>query len=100
MESATAEILRNYIKTALFNAGLSINQMMTLGMDGPNVNKTVFNLINQEIIASGRQGLINIGSCNLHTIHNTFLEATKIYGTEAIKLMVDVYSWFHTSSAR
>lgn len=46
--SATVKILFDHICQALKNADLSWTKLLMAGSDGPNVNKTVFNLLNEE----------------------------------------------------
>ncbi|CAF4853869.1 unnamed protein product, partial [Rotaria socialis] len=42
-----------------------------LGRDNPSVNITLENLIDQEMKKLG-SGLLFLGSCNLHVVHNGF----------------------------
>ena len=44
--------------------------------------------------------MINIGTCNLHVVHNTFCKALEAYGTPVDDLAVDIHSFFKISSAR
>ena len=52
-------------------------------MDGPNVNWKIFKDLNEELNDTGT-GLLNVGSCGLHTLHNAFKASVKDMG-------VDVY---------
>ena len=44
--------------------------------------------------------MINIGTCNLHVVHNSFCKALEAYGTPVDDLAVDIHSFFKISSAR
>lgn len=59
----------------------SASKFLMLGMNGPNTNKAVFRMLNEEIkTIRGKyniDGLLDLGSCNLHIIHNTFLKGLK-----------------------
>ena len=66
------------IATAMYNKmqdyGIQVDKMLTLIRDGPNVNKTIFQKTN-ELISDDHpefKGLIDLGSCALHTVHNAF----------------------------
>ena len=41
-------------------------------MDGPNVNWKVFRLMQEDVEKQTGKKLLNIGSCGLHVIHNSF----------------------------
>lgn len=77
---AKGEDLAQNILKDLENAHLSLQKMITLGSDGPNVNKKVFRLINEEVLSVRNKGLINIGTCNLHIVHNAFLKGLTEFG--------------------
>ena len=52
---------------------LPLAQLISLGSDGPNVNKTIWNLINEHMKASGLHGILPFTPCNLHisfTMHS------------------------------
>ena len=48
-----------------------------VGSDGPNVNKTVWNKLNQNIQELDKPGSVDIGLCNLHVPHN--MAFTKVW---------------------
>lgn len=100
LESGTADATIDCISTAITNGKLNMQNLMSLGMDGPNVNKSVLKKIDANVKKMGRGGLVDIGSCSLHTLHNAFKAGCNIFGSDAISLMVKVYSWFHKSPVR
>ena len=54
--------------------GLPVEKLAILVRDGPNVNKTIFQKMN-ELISQDHpefKGLIDLGSCTIHTVHNAF----------------------------
>lgn len=75
LTSTRAEDLLSGIKTC-FEANPKILQRMSqLSMDGPNVNWRLFNDLTSELQSmreSSSFGLLNIGSCGLHVVHNSF----------------------------
>lgn len=93
--SATGLILTEYIIKAINNANLSIDKLLMLGSDGPNINKTVFKLVNENVKSIRGIGLIDIGTCNIHIVHNAFLKGLEFIGIRVSNFVIDVYSFFH-----
>ena len=79
---------------------VNLSSILTLSSDGPNVNKTIFRAVNMPLKGAGNPGMINIGTCNLHVVHNSFCKALEAYGTPVDDLAVDIHSFFKISSAR
>lgn len=74
MGHATAKDLARNIITLLSSSNLSTSSLLMLGSYGPNVNKAVFKMINEEVLSVRGKGLVNVGTCNIHTVHNAFLK--------------------------
>jgi len=91
--SATGLILLDYIIKAIKNANLSIDKLLMLGSDGPNVNKTVFKLVNENVKNIRGIGLIDIGTCNIHIVHNAFLKGL-VYRNQSIKFLLLMFTIF------
>ena len=51
---------------------LGLAGMHQLSMDGPNVNWKAFDLLSDQIERGTRRKLLNVGSCGLHIVHNSF----------------------------
>lgn len=98
--SATSEILTTALENSLNEANLDIKKLLHIGMDGPNVNKSLMKSMNSKVKATGREGLLDIGSCRIHTLHNSYEKGIKAFGSNVVKLMVSVYSWFNRSTVR
>ena len=69
---------------ALENGGfwLPLNQLISLGSVGPNVNKTIWNHINTHMTDDGLYGLIPFISCNFHVVHNAFCKGLAEFAHE------------------
>lgn len=98
--TATGDILFKHILSAIKHAELSLNDMVMLACDGPNVNKNVFNKISDKIKVERGQGLLNIGYCNLHIVHSCFEVALPSLGQEVSDLVILVHSYFDDYPSR
>ena len=83
-------------------AGLPMNKLATLIRDGPNVNKTIFRKVNKRISEDHPNfpGLVDLGSCTIHMVHNAFGKALEQYGKDIDQLCTDLHSLFKYSAAR
>ena len=66
------------------------------------MNKTIFHEMN-ELIAKDHpefQGLIDLGSCTIHTVHKAFGKGIEQYGKDIEQLCTDLHSLFKYSAAR
>ena len=84
------------------NDGIPVGKMVVLVQNGPNVNKIIFKKMNELIQQDypKSKGLIDIGSCTIHTVHNAFGEGIEQYGTEIDLLCKDLYVLFQHNAAR
>jgi len=71
MGHATGIDLSPRIIDSMTKNRLPLKQLITLGSDGPNVNKTVFNIVSQKKIDLKLAPLADIGTCNLHVVHES-----------------------------
>ncbi|CAF2034039.1 unnamed protein product [Rotaria magnacalcarata] len=77
---ATADIISHHLLDSLKYEGLDLSKLLHLGRDNPNVNKAVEAMIEKEVRSaqekktgnSSSNGLLPIGPCPLHIIHNAF----------------------------
>ena len=79
-----------------------MGKLIALARDGPNVNKTILNELQQMIKDDYPQfaGFVDIGSCVLHVVHNAFGKGLEKYGKEVDQLCLDLHSIFKHSAAR
>ena len=73
-----------------------------LESDGPNVNKTVWNIVNDVLmnLPNRNFGLTDIGTCNLHIWHNAFAKGLEMFGSSISEFVIDLHLWFKMSAAR
>ncbi|CAF1660527.1 unnamed protein product, partial [Adineta ricciae] len=107
---ATAEIVFRKIIDSLRADGVDLTKMLMLGRDNPNVNKTIEKLMDQQIrIERDKQspstikstiGLIDIGSCPLHLIHNSFKIGIGQTNWPIEEFLNNLVFWFNRSPSR
>lgn len=87
------------ILNALENGGfqLPLNQLISLGSDDPNVNKSVWNHINKHMTDQSLSGLLPFIPCNLHAIHNAFRKGLNDIGQDAEQLVLDLFYYLKAS---
>lgn len=100
MRHATAEDLIKQINDAIDSVNLSKGHIVMLGSDGPNVNKKVARLLNDELKLSRGKGLIDIGTCNIHVMHNAFLKGLEELGSNCTDLCVALKYFFKDKPSR
>lgn len=88
---ATGAELSKYLFTALDNSNLLLTNMLFLGSDGPNVNKTVHRIVNEEVLKRRGSGLLNLGTCNIHIVHNAFLKGLAELGEECSDAAIEIF---------
>lgn len=100
MGHATAVDLKRSILQSLTNANLPLANLVSVSHDGPNVNKKVFCLLNEDVLSIRNKGLLDIGTCAIHSIQNSFLKGLEEFGSDASDLILSVYYYFNDWPAR
>ncbi|CAF2442928.1 unnamed protein product [Rotaria sp. Silwood2] len=105
---ATADIISRHILDSLKSDGIDLCKLLQLGRDNPNVNKAVETMIDKELRSerekkTGRapaNGLVSIGSCPLHVIHNAFKHGFTQNEWQVEDILYEFWFFFSRSSAR
>ncbi|GBN85157.1 hypothetical protein AVEN_146561-1 [Araneus ventricosus] len=69
---ATASDIDSAIMTCMKKANLPLKKLLIFRSEGPNVNKAVFKIFDHRLKSEVGEGLVNVGTCNLHIVHNAF----------------------------
>jgi hypothetical protein len=78
---------------------LDLRHLVSISMDGPNVNWKFFSMLQQEHSDTfGGAQLIVVGSCGLHTLHNSFKSGFSVWQLE--KVLRALHTLFHNTPAR
>lgn len=97
---ATADTVTSTLINTLASHRLPVSKLLNLSSDGPNVNKSIIAQVNKQLTDAKLPVLVNIGSCNLHKVHNAFARGIAVFGRNAEELSVKLFYWFRNSAAR
>ena len=76
---AEGATVANAIMSAFKNDNVPVPQLLTLGSDGPNVNKTIWRELEQKIRRASPdfQGFVDVGACNIPHCSQQFREGSR-----------------------
>ena len=74
--------------------------MLSLDMDGPNINKSILSKFNSIKVEKGLELISCPTSCLIHVCHNSFRKGLSKYGSNAEKLCISLFYFFSKSSYR
>ncbi|CAL1262688.1 unnamed protein product [Larinioides sclopetarius] len=98
MGHSTAEdILREF---RISTEKLDLRKVLSVSMDGPSVNWKFFNLFDVEIQKEFATSLINVGSCSLHVVNNSFRHGERVSQWDIDIFLSSIYYLFKDSPAR
>lgn len=63
---------------------------MALCSDSPNVTKAIWRNTNESLVEANQPALVDISTCNLHVIHNSFGKGVDVYGRDVEELAIDL----------
>ena len=99
--SATAINVVKEMTYALDKLGVPIKLMVSLGMDGPNVNKSIRDKLNDIKKEKGFPKLVMCPpSCLIHVCYNSFRKGLAQFGQNAEELCLNLYYFFKKSPCR
>lgn len=79
--------------------GLKKYLLLSIGSDGPSVNKTIWKSINDHLKGQGLPGLLQFMPSKIRDVHNGFKHGLFEYGQLAKQLALDVFYWFKAHPA-
>jgi len=97
---AQASIVSTKLLDIIAEKKMPLNNLLSLSFDGPNVNKAIEAQINKALTDSRLPPLVDIGSCNLHKVHNAFGKGLASFGKDAEDVTLKLFYWFKHSAAR
>ena len=96
-KAAAKDVLKTFKEC--FN-GMDKDKLLQVSMDGPNVNASFLTSLNEEKMDRELSHLVLLGSCGLHTIHNSFKHEENATGLNTKKLRSSMFRIFHESPSR
>jgi len=81
---------------------LSTARLLQVSMDGPNVNFRFLNYLKVALKneSPGSPVLLDLGSCGIHTVHNSFKAGAQATGWLLIEFLRGIYNTFKDVPAR
>ena len=100
MGRATANDIVQHFEESVANSGLPICNLAQISMDGPSVNWKLFIDMKKKLADDYETILINVGSCGLHIVHNSFKTGATVAEWKVEALLLSLYYLFKDSPAR
>ena len=97
---ATANDMVKHFEESVVNSGLLVSNLAQISMDGPSVNWKFFADMKKKLSDDYECMLINIGSCGLHIVHNSFKTGATATEWKVEALLSSLYYLFKDSPAR
>ncbi|XP_070390112.1 uncharacterized protein [Dermacentor albipictus] len=98
MGHSTADDLMQKLTETL--ASFPLSKIVQLSMDGPNVNWSLFNKLQQHMKNDFQVQCLDIGSCGLHTVHNAYKAGMHATSWPVDTFLSSLFSLFHDAPAR
>ena len=97
---ATAVDLLNAFKH--ITSSLDLRKILQISMDGPNVNLKFLRDLKAELKERDSDGPVplNLGTCGLHQLHNSYKKAMKETGWNLVKFLRALYFIFSRIAPR
>ena len=89
----------HFTKTVL-ESGLQAKNILQVSMDGPSVNWKFYGELKKKVNTDYGTTLINIGSCGLHVVHNSFKRGMDATGWQVSSFLSSLYYLFKDAPAR
>ena len=96
----TADNLMEHFTKSVLESGLSVKDIIHVSMDGPNVHWKFFGALRKKIGDDYWTALINIGSCGLHVVHNSFKSGMDPTGWQVSSFLSSLYYLLKDAPAR
>jgi len=69
-------------------------KLFNISTDGPNINKAIWRILNDDLKEQGLNGLLPFLPCTLHLIHNGFKKMLDVLGEDVTTMVFDLHAWF------
>lgn len=96
----TADNLMDHFTKSVLESGLQAKNIIQVSMDGPSVNWKFYGELKKKVNTDYGTTLINIGSCGLHVVHNSFKRGMDATGWQVSSFLSSLYYLFKDAPAR
>ena len=86
-----AKTVADEIWRTLQQSGLSSRFLLSLSSDGPNVNKSIKQSINNKLEEHFKRQPVDTESCQIRVAHNSFRKGIEAYGEAIENLCIDLF---------
>ena len=98
---AKADTVVHEMLKVLEKLALPLKLILSLGMDGPKVNKSILGKLDEKKKEKGYKPLVRCPvSCLIHVCHNSLCKGLKQYGDNAEELCLNLYYFFKNNPSR
>ena len=94
MVTESAEDLLDHFFHFMKNLNLDNDFLISISMDGPNVNKSFEKKLQKCFNEKGATSFLSLGSCPLHSSHNGFRQGFKSFECDVDQFACDLYYFF------
>jgi hypothetical protein len=98
MGHCTANDMQKAFEEKVANFGF--RKLLQLSMDGPNVNWAFHKLIQDKLDLEYDVSLLEVGSCGLHTVHNSFRKGYETCGWEISDFLQSLHTLWKDCRSR
>ncbi|KAJ8672130.1 hypothetical protein QAD02_003389 [Eretmocerus hayati] len=95
-----ASTIFEYLLKSLSENSIPVQAVLTIGSDGPNVNKAVINKFNSHLRSLGCKQMIDIGTCLLHVVNNTFVKGVESLPVNVSDFVIKMFYFIDASDLR
>ena len=96
----TADYLMEHFTKSVLESSLSVKDIIQVSMDGPNVNWKFFGDMKKKLDNDYGTALINIRSCGLDVVDNSFKSGMDATGWQVSSFLSSLYYLFKDAPAR
>lgn len=102
LNSATAEDLVNSFMLGITKWGLSLQNIIQISLDGPNVNLKFLRDIQQKCLSDDgdERKIFDVGTCSLHIVQGAYKTAHKESGWKVHEFLRALYQYFKNFPSR
>lgn len=100
MGHATADLLLKELLDVFFTFNIHLSKVISLSMDGPNVNKSLLRKFNEAMRKETGKETLDLGFCNLHVANNSFKKLLNSLLLDIDEFATDIHYYMKSAPRR